>query len=294
MAAEQLEQALQFARQTHSLFPLRLQSALLALACIRLDNMAQAEALLEAFGPAHTPNASTGWTMAQRLGWYVRAELALKRRQLDEALSIVDRLIESLETSHETAPSQEWDVVPRLLVLRGAILAELQRAGRPIEHAEAILHHACAVASKHEARTSLWQIQLQLGRLYQAQARRSEALAAFAATWQSVEALVATIPDPGLRDAYLRRVRVLVPQPTTPTPRRATQKAYDGLTEREREVADLIARGKSNREIAEMLVMTERTTKAHVGHTLGKLGFNSRTQIVAWAIDKGLGSRSQE
>ena len=61
-----------------------------------------------------------------------------------------------------------------------------------------------------------------------------------------------------------------------------------GLTQREREVAALIARGKTNREIADALVLGERTVQTHVGHILDKLGFSSRTQIAVWATDRGL------
>jgi non-specific serine/threonine protein kinase len=55
------------------------------------------------------------------------------------------------------------------------------------------------------------------------------------------------------------------------------------LTPREREVAGLIAQGFSNRQIAERLVITERTVGAHVEHILDKLTFTSRTQIGVWA-----------
>jgi DNA-binding NarL/FixJ family response regulator len=92
----------------------------------------------------------------------------------------------------------------------------------------------------------------------------------------------------GLAATFLRRATARLPRAVPPSARRAAQQAVDGLTEREREVAILVAQGKSNREIAAALVLTERTTKAHVGNILGKLGFSSRTQIVAWAIEKGL------
>jgi len=54
------------------------------------------------------------------------------------------------------------------------------------------------------------------------------------------------------------------------------------LTRREREIADLVAEGLTNREIAERLVLARRTAEAHVAHILGKLGFTSRTQLAAW------------
>jgi predicted ATPase/DNA-binding CsgD family transcriptional regulator len=63
---------------------------------------------------------------------------------------------------------------------------------------------------------------------------------------------------------------------------------FDGLTAREREVAALVAQGQSNRDIAATLVLSERTVASHVSNILSKLEFNSRTQIAAWAIEKGL------
>ncbi len=60
------------------------------------------------------------------------------------------------------------------------------------------------------------------------------------------------------------------------------------LTSREQDVAILIARGLTNRQIAERLVITERTAETHVQHILNKLGINSRAQIAAWAATHGL------
>jgi non-specific serine/threonine protein kinase len=61
------------------------------------------------------------------------------------------------------------------------------------------------------------------------------------------------------------------------------------LTGRERDVAMLVARGCSNREIADTLSIGERTVETHVGNILNKLGFGSRAQIAAWAVETGLG-----
>ena len=72
------------------------------------------------------------------------------------------------------------------------------------------------------------------------------------------------------------------------TARQATKQRFGGLTAREREVAALIAQGQSNRHIAETLVLSERTIEGHVSNIFNKLGFNARTQIAAWTVEKGL------
>jgi len=58
------------------------------------------------------------------------------------------------------------------------------------------------------------------------------------------------------------------------------------LTRRELEVAHLVGGGLSNREIAEQLQISQRTVESHVDHILRKLGFGSRTQVVAWVVER--------
>jgi non-specific serine/threonine protein kinase len=57
-----------------------------------------------------------------------------------------------------------------------------------------------------------------------------------------------------------------------------------GLSSREREVAQLVARGLSNREIADALVLTERTVESHLTHIFAKLELRSRSQLTAWVL----------
>ena len=60
------------------------------------------------------------------------------------------------------------------------------------------------------------------------------------------------------------------------------------LTRREAEVAALAARGLTNRDIAAQLFLSVRTVEVHVDHILTKLGFHTRTQLAAWALEGGL------
>ncbi|HLF00586.1 MAG TPA: response regulator transcription factor, partial [Anaerolineales bacterium] len=60
------------------------------------------------------------------------------------------------------------------------------------------------------------------------------------------------------------------------------------LTEREKEVLKLLAQGRSNKEIAAALVISERTVKFHVSAIMGKLGAGNRTEAVSLAAQRGL------
>ncbi len=63
------------------------------------------------------------------------------------------------------------------------------------------------------------------------------------------------------------------------------------LTRRELEVAPLVGCGLSNREIAERLLISQRTVESHVDSILRKLGFGSRTQVAAWVVEREARSR---
>lgn len=64
--------------------------------------------------------------------------------------------------------------------------------------------------------------------------------------------------------------------------------AASELTERETEVLSLVAQGLSNREIAETLVISEKTVKTHISNLLSKLGQEDRTRLAIYAIKNGL------
>ena len=128
-----------------------------------------------------------------------------------------------------------------------------------------------------------------LGTLYQTQSREAEAEQAFSSAHAIIEELAANIPDGEVQEHFLREAEALLPRTrATFSPRRAAKQAFGGLTEREREVAALIAKGKSNREIADQLVVSYRTVETHVSTILSKLAFSSRAQIAVWAVEIGL------
>ncbi|PTR30191.1 putative ATPase [Rhodococcus sp. OK519] len=76
-------------------------------------------------------------------------------------------------------------------------------------------------------------------------------------------------------DAPTAPMRIVVPAADAPA-----------LTRRERQVADLVAQGMTNRDIAETLVISQRTAEGHVERVLAKLGYGSRTQIAAWVAEQ--------
>lgn len=63
---------------------------------------------------------------------------------------------------------------------------------------------------------------------------------------------------------------------------------YDGLTEREKEILTHIAQGLSNQQIAQKLYISIKTVQTHRAHILEKLGLHDRTELVRYAIRKGL------
>jgi LuxR family maltose regulon positive regulatory protein len=73
-----------------------------------------------------------------------------------------------------------------------------------------------------------------------------------------------------------------------PTEEAASEALLEPLSERERDILRLIAAGRSNQEIAEMLVIAVSTVKTHINNLYGKLGTNRRTEAIAIARTLGL------
>jgi DNA-binding NarL/FixJ family response regulator len=88
---------------------------------------------------------------------------------------------------------------------------------------------------------------------------------------------------PAVTRQLLDRVARRLPAPVAQTPESLAE-----LTDREREVLELLARGMSNAEIAEALVVGDATVKTHVSNVLMKLGLRDRVQAVVLAYEIGL------
>ena len=104
--------------------------------------------------------------------------------------------------------------------------------------------------------------------------RRRSGRPGLAAAAGAVTASLAAHPRPAVPPAGSRAPLRARP----PGPRRVPST----LTPREREIAALIARGLSNRAIADELVISQATVARHVANMLTKLGFSSRAQVAAW------------
>jgi DNA-binding NarL/FixJ family response regulator len=105
-----------------------------------------------------------------------------------------------------------------------------------------------------------------------------EQLAAGIRTVAAGDALLAPTITRRLIEEFVRR----------PPPGAEAPPALDALTDREQEVLRLMARGLSNAEIAQELVVSEATVKTHVAHVLAKLDLRDRVQAVVFAYEKGL------
>jgi DNA-binding NarL/FixJ family response regulator len=106
-----------------------------------------------------------------------------------------------------------------------------------------------------------------------------EEIAAAVRIVASGEALLAPAITRAVIDEFARH-------PPTPPP--APPRVVEELTPREQEVLDLLARGLSNPEICERLVISEATAKTHVAHILQKLDLRDRVQAVIYAYETGL------
>lgn len=204
------------------------------------------------------------------------AEVALRSGDASQALQICEALIASAANQH---PQR---AIPRVALVQGRALNALQRWSEAI----ALLQTARQEADLLGLRPLRWRIDLALGVAWQGIAQHGQAQTAFTSASAMIHTLSAEIADSNLREHFLQEALALIPPLRPLTERQAAKALAAGLTAREVEIAELIAQGKTNRQIADELVVAERTVAAHIGNILNKLTFQSRTQIATWVATR--------
>jgi predicted ATPase/DNA-binding CsgD family transcriptional regulator/DNA-binding XRE family transcriptional regulator len=153
-----------------------------------------------------------------------------------------------------------------------AQLAILRRAAR-----EGVQLAAAAAALRERIRAPLSPTDRSQVELALASARQSLDEPAASAAWAEGRSL-----EPS------RAIDLALVQAQPETPARSARSGQGTLTERELEVARLVADGLTNRQIAEQLVIAEGTAERHVGNILAKLDMTTRAQVAAWVVGSGL------
>ncbi len=265
-AQRYLERALSLARNSGSQHWLNSSAGLLALVYLEHRQFERADVLLNQFLDAMIPIR----TLGHRLLWRARVEWALRKGDVQTAMHALDRLSDAVSRL-----SGEGTGV-RMLKLRGEALTQLNQ----YTEAEATLQAALDMAFAQGVRPLQWRLHLSLARLHQNQKHHRQADQYLMQVRTVVDELSVKIPERSLAAIFKQNAMALTDQPF--------KAQAGGLTQRECEVALLIAEGKSNRQIAESLVLGERTVETHVGNILSKLGFVSRAQVAVWVVEQGL------
>lgn len=205
--------------------------------------------------------------LTRRNAAYARLELALARGDPRTALAEVDRLLAGVPGSE---PERE---PPRLGLKRGRALLALDRP----RQAAATLRRAVDVATWAGAPPVRWQC---LAGLADAEDRCGHPDRARAAREQAREVVTELGASLDTDRAAAFRTRA--------TEEIGDARSASPLTDRQHEVAALVARGLTNKQIAEELVISPLTAETHVKNILNRLGVGSRAEIATWATRRGL------
>ena len=250
--------------------------SLLALIRLASGNVNSAsEALLETHMPMSHPE-SLG---TRYLAW-AQGETALARGEPEQALSIVEGILAALPQL------REWQ--DRTLILlrhvEGRALLALGRADEALES----LREAIALCQEFGLHSFRWRCHADLARLHLTTRDRAAAEMEWTAAHRCITDLAKTILEEDMRQNFQQAAEAYVPALPDLTPLQQSKHAFGGLTRREQQIAVLVARGKTNKEIAAELFISIPTTKTHITSILTKLDLSSRTQIAAWVIEKRL------
>src|SRR6266567_1055277 len=247
-------------------------TAYLAQACILKGVLPRAEAALKAvIARDQTPRSSP----ERRMIW-AWGELALANDEPGVALDIAERLLSSVPGAHQEQP------IPWLLRLKARALIASGRMKEALE----VLEAAKSGLLARQERPLLWQIHALLGQVHTYLKQEEQARQEFVAASRIIHALKATIDDDYLREHFSRTALKTLPRELSLSGAATAVEQFHGLSEREYTVATLVAEGKTNREIAQTLIVGERTVETHVSNILAKLAFTSRKQIAAWRLQQ--------
>jgi DNA-binding CsgD family transcriptional regulator len=246
----------------------------LARACLLQGALPRAEAVLKEVMPREQQPANSP---ERRMSW-VWGELALASDEPEQALHIAESLLASVPGATSSQP------IPWLLKLKGEALGALSRREEAIQ----ALEEARLGALARQEQPLLWQIHRALGRQHRRFRQEDLAQRNFTSAREGIASLASTIDDMYLREHFLSTALATLPREKPLSANRVAKEVFGGLTAREREVVRLVAQGKSNREIADALVVTKRTIETHINNIQYKLNLASRAQIVVWAVEKGL------
>jgi len=235
--------------------------------------------------------------------------------RLDEARALAGPWLDAQEDRVRREPEEERHTISLALILQAAVLLEHRSAARVVAPRLACVAHVTVgpwfytCVARHLGAAAALCGDLAVARAYYVQALESASkihfrpeialahleLAALllreysdsATGAEAVEHLdfaLTELQQMKMQPALERALKLAAPLRSSQVPAKSAS-----LTAREQDVAALLAGGRTNREIAEELVITAATAEVHVRHILNKLGFKSRSQVARWAIEGGLG-----
>lgn len=250
-AREHSEGALELAQEQFGLHPPQ-HMAILALVAARSGELAAAAARLD---EAERQAMRLGWGEPTIRWWNDdRAELLLELGRIDEALQVIDAW-----EADAARLGREW-VRAQVRRCRGLAAAAGGDVGRAIvELQQAVVEHEKVGDPFGRARALL-----ALGIVQRRNRQKRAAREAIDAALQEFEGIGA--------DVWVAKARAELG-------RFGGRSREQGLTAAERRVADLVAQGRTNREIAASLFLAERTVASHLTHIYAKLGLRSRTEL---------------
>lgn len=273
-ARQVLEAGLAFSRQLGSSWWSGHNLIVLFKVYLQENELEKAEELLQ----SGMPQSGTPHNLPELRILWAWGELALHKGQPQQALDIFERLYDLLPA--DTDPLS----LPWLLKLKGEALVGLDR----LEEARQALETAKNAAKACQIRPVEWEIGASLARLLSRLKLDYLAHQQIQETRRLIEKLAGSLVEPDQKARFIKRALTYLPQEKPLASPPPGHKEFGNLTRREQEIAGLVSQGKSSREIAEVLFVSQRTVETHISNILGKLNLTSRAQIAVWAVQNGL------